>query len=244
MQEMTLREINILKKLNHPNIMRLYYNDNNANQHKMQLEFLPCLDLAKVISLHPKKKLKLELTKLYAVEIIKALHYLRFRKILHRDLKPLNIMIDQSLHIKIADFGCAIDETSDEFIEFITEEDYNKFTELELQTESDQFEDSSINFSISEITTKQGENPIGSYQWMSPEMLMYRKACYASDIWALGCIVYQCLVGKTPFIADTMSQLQDNIRTGTFECPSEMDEDAKDFIEQCLKLKPYERIGN
>ena len=46
-------------------------------------------------------------------EIIKAMQYLRDNKILHRDIKPQNMMLDQQFHIKIMDFGLSV--SSDHF---------------------------------------------------------------------------------------------------------------------------------
>ena len=52
--------------------------------------------------------LPLELVRFYAVEMIKALGYMRANKILHRDIKPENIMLDHNFHIKFADFGLGV----------------------------------------------------------------------------------------------------------------------------------------
>lgn len=159
----------------------------------MSFEYMPCQDLQEIIKLHPEKKLSLALTKLYTVEIVKALSYLRINKSMHRDLKPMNIMLDERFHIKVCDFGCAIkdDNFYKTFIGFISDDEYANFTEVDPEIQYDDTSDDSIALSITTATNKESSRPIGSIQWMSPEMLKFRVACYASDTWALGCIVYQ-----------------------------------------------------
>ena len=53
-------------------------------------------------------KLPIDLVRFYAVEMIKALNYLKSKKVLHRDIKPANIMLDHHFHIRFADFGLSI----------------------------------------------------------------------------------------------------------------------------------------
>ena len=55
-----------------------------------------------------KKRLPLELVRFYAVEMVKALSYMKSNKILHRDIKPENVMLDHHFHIKLADFGFGV----------------------------------------------------------------------------------------------------------------------------------------
>lgn len=57
--------------------------------------------------IHDNKGLSVELTRFYAAEIINALEYLQKQNIIHRDIKPQNILIDDNFHIKLTDFGAA-----------------------------------------------------------------------------------------------------------------------------------------
>lgn len=65
-----------------------------------------------------------------------------------------------------------------------------------------------------------------------------------TDLWALGCIIYQMLEGKTPFEEQGSSgQVYDNIMQRNFSFPMHFDEATKDLINKLLAMNPYERIG-
>jgi serine/threonine protein kinase len=102
-----LREIAILKKLKHPNIVRIQDLAISDKKIELCLEFCP-FDLRKYMD-HYKDNSKiynLVTIKSIMFQILKAVDHLHSRKILHRDLKPQNILIcDQTLITKIADFG-------------------------------------------------------------------------------------------------------------------------------------------
>jgi serine/threonine protein kinase len=53
------------------------------------------------------KKLNVKVTREFTMEIINALAYLRDHNVVHRDLKPHNILLDDSFHVKLADFGAS-----------------------------------------------------------------------------------------------------------------------------------------
>ena len=86
---------------------------------------------------------------------------------------------------------------------------------------------------------------VGTPLYVSPEMLHETKSSPASDLWALGCIIYRMHVGNTPF--------EDRSETGTFEkilnrqldFPPEnsLSEETKDIIDKLLKVNPIERLG-
>ena len=99
-----LREIEILRNLKHPNIIRLYSHINKEKQLYLITEYIKGIELFQYISL--KKKIPEGEACIYFQQIISGLEYLHKMGIVHRDIKPENILVDHHLkEIKIIDFG-------------------------------------------------------------------------------------------------------------------------------------------
>lgn len=102
-----LREISILKTLNHPNVVRIQDLTLSEKKIELCLEYCP-LDLRKFMDQYKNNQKMYHITTIKTIiyQILRATDHLHSRKILHRDLKPQNILIsDQTLITKIADFG-------------------------------------------------------------------------------------------------------------------------------------------
>ena len=100
----SLREIEIMKNLKHPNIIRFYGYISNDKQLYLITEYIKGIELFQYISL--KKKIEESEACIYFQQIINGIEYLHKMDIVHRDLKPENILIDRYLkEVKIIDFG-------------------------------------------------------------------------------------------------------------------------------------------
>ena len=101
----SIREISILKQLKHPNIVRLIDLIHGEKKLYLVFEFLDH-DLKKFLDLN-NGPLPRQLVKSYLYQICSAIKYCHSKRILHRDLKPQNLLIDKNGVIKLADFGLA-----------------------------------------------------------------------------------------------------------------------------------------
>ena len=119
-----IREISLLKELQHPNIVGLqvpvwacqyqtnchFYQDVLMQEAKLYLifEFLT-MDLKKYMDTNIPKDGQMDagLTKSYLYQLLQGILFCHQRRVLHRDMKPQNLLIDKNGCIKIADFGLA-----------------------------------------------------------------------------------------------------------------------------------------
>lgn len=104
----TIREISLLKSLSHPSIVHLIDVFYTKNRLYMAMEYYP-IDLRKFIDETRKKKEKISLKIINKLiyQILQALEYCHSRGVMHRDIKPQNILLDDQYNVKLADFGLA-----------------------------------------------------------------------------------------------------------------------------------------
>mmetsp|Transcript_7844 Transcript_7844/g.15024 ORF Transcript_7844/g.15024 Transcript_7844/m.15024 type:complete len:422 (+) Transcript_7844:13343-14608(+) len=204
-------EKNLLTRLRHPGIIRLYF----AFQDQMNLyyatEFCPGGELLNYINCYA-GHFSLQLAKFYTAEIINVLEYLHSEQIAHRDLKPENLLLTVNGHLKLIDFGTA--------------RDYKDEAETN-----------------DEAARSRRSTFVGTAEYVSPEVLNDGDSGPAVDLWALGCIVYQLIVGKPPFKAANEYLIFERIREGYVDYPSHMPLDARDLIQNLLKVDPTQRLG-
>lgn len=75
---------------------------------------------------------------------------------------------------------------------------------------------------------------VGTAQYVSPELLSDKAASFASDIWALGCIIYQMVSGLPPFRARSEYKIFQKIMALEYEFPEGFDADAQDLVQKLL----------
>ncbi|TPX33827.1 hypothetical protein SmJEL517_g03328 [Synchytrium microbalum] len=100
-----IREISLLKELKHPNIVRLYDVIHTEKKLTLVFEYLDS-DLKKFLDTYA-GDIDVPTIKLLMYQLLKGIEYCHANRVLHRDLKPQNLLINKKLELKLADFGLA-----------------------------------------------------------------------------------------------------------------------------------------
>ncbi|EKX55326.1 hypothetical protein GUITHDRAFT_83750 [Guillardia theta CCMP2712] len=99
------REVEVMKKLWHPNIVQYLGTERTAKELTIFLELVPGGSITSMLSKYG--KFKEPIVRGYTREILQGLQYLHANKILHRDIKGQNILVDHAGICKLSDFGCS-----------------------------------------------------------------------------------------------------------------------------------------
>ncbi|XP_023576441.1 calcium/calmodulin-dependent protein kinase kinase 2 [Octodon degus] len=102
--EQVYQEIAILKKLDHPNVVKLVEVLDDPNEDHLYMVF-ELVNQGPVMEVPTLKPLSEDQARFYFQDLIKGIEYLHYQKIIHRDIKPSNLLVGDDGHIKIADFG-------------------------------------------------------------------------------------------------------------------------------------------
>ena len=234
-QEGRVREVFIercvLSSLNHPTIIKFYQSFKNGNKLYLLVEYCQGGSLSDFLI--RQKVLTTDLARHITAEIVQSLEYLREKQVVHRDLKPGNIVLDRNYHIKLIDFA-----TCKVFNKEIAEDIKALRARFNLGKSAGLGDDN-------DIQDNRSYSLVGTEEYIAPETLSDSDLSYASDYWSLGIILYQMLNGCTPFKGANDLITFQNIRQFTeikYEKPN-CDPLSKDLIERLLKKEPSERIG-
>jgi serine/threonine protein kinase len=164
--------------------------------------------------------LKEEYVVFYLGCILSALEYLHDQGLLYRDLKMENLVLDKGGYLKILDFG---------------------FAKPDAQRADDTDDGSEQTQNARNLTL------CGSMDYMAPEVLLRQSHDHRVDIWSFGIIMYELLLGKTPFYHENPRELGRRITTENVEFPNEFEEEcplACDLISRLLVKNPDDRLSS
>ncbi|HEY3040185.1 MAG TPA: alpha/beta fold hydrolase, partial [Pyrinomonadaceae bacterium] len=169
------QEARAASALNHPNIITIYEIAEADTRHFMATEFIDGETLFERLKAG---RMKLDEAFDIAVQVASALRAAHLAGIVHRDIKPGNIMLRTDGIVKVLDFGLAtLTEQTDEGLEAVTL-----------------------------VKTRQGI-VMGTPHYMSPEQARGQKMDARTDIFSLGVVLYEMLTGRVPFGGQTVTDV-------------------------------------
>ncbi|XP_071799518.1 microtubule-associated serine/threonine-protein kinase 3-like isoform X4 [Asterias amurensis] len=163
-----------------------------------------------------------EMARLYFGEAVLAVEYLHSYGIVHRDIKPDNLLITSTGHIKLTDFG---------------------LSKIGLMSLTTNLYEGSVDHDTKLFVDQQ---VCGTPQYIAPEVILRQGYGKPVDWWSMGVVLYEFLVGCSPFLGDTPEELFTQAINVDIEWPDGDDalpDDAQDLIIRLLQQNPYFRLG-
>ncbi|CUG90027.1 protein kinase, putative [Bodo saltans] len=195
--------------------------------------------------------------KIYTMQILQGLEYLHHQHVVHGDIKPANILVSDKGQIKLTDFGTGkILKRKDVMqlrrnVAAATGASSGSLIPIPESLDENPLFRSPSMMSAAGGQEEVGRELVGTPHWMSPEFCKSGDATFASDIWALGCVVLEMATGELPWSehpewSNPVTAIF-NIASATFG-PSleklrqvEVSEELLDFLNQTFLLDPHRR---
>jgi eukaryotic-like serine/threonine-protein kinase len=174
------QEASAASALNHPNILTIHEVGEDGGTHFIATEYIDGKTLRRHMAgatLEPREIIEI------AVQVASALEEAHGAGIVHRDIKPDNVMVRRNSHVKVLDFGLA------------------KLTEAPDRSASDEEASTRV------LVQTDAGVVMGTSHYMSPEQTRGKPVDARSDIWSLGVLMYEMVAGRTPFEGETSTDV-------------------------------------
>ena len=165
LRERFVREARVAARLQHPNIVTIHDIVATPDRGYIIMEFIQGRTLESLLA--SEKRLPLSAAIRILSQLAAALDYAHGRNVVHRDVKPSNILVAPSMYSWVTDFGIAKSELS------------------------------------TNLTMAGGV--LGAPDYMSPEQAKGEDVDARSDLFSLGCILFECAVGEKPFRSPSLT---------------------------------------
>ncbi|XP_037535939.1 serine/threonine-protein kinase N2-like [Nematolebias whitei] len=185
----------------HPFLVNLHGCFQTSDHVCFVMEYLPGGDL--MIHIHSDVFSEAQ-TRFYSACVLLGLEFLHLNKIIYRDLKLDNLLMDADGFVKITDFG--------------------------LCKEGMGHGDRTSTF-------------CGTPEFLAPEVLTDDNYTRAVDWWGLGVLIYEMLVGESPFPGEDEEEVFDSIVNDDVQYPTNLPLDAVSIMQKLLKRNPLKRLG-
>ncbi len=201
------REARVVAQLNHPHIAQIHQLLEHASGTYLVLEYVPGKTLAE--TLQAREGLEIEEALRLCTQVARAIEAAHGRGVVHRDLKPGNVMVTPDGTAKVLDFGLAVQAAAPGSGATAT------------RTRS----------------TAGGGGVQGTPGYMAPEQVRGEEVDGRADLWAFGCVLYECLAGVPAIRGRSHAELHAATLTADPELgrlPGSLAEPVRAILRRCL----------
>jgi serine/threonine protein kinase len=202
------REARALAGVEHPGVVRVLRAGDHQGLPWVATEYVRGIDFERLLS--ERGPLPYEVAFGHAIEVAEALDAAHAVGVLHRGLKPANVILAPDGHVVVVDFGIVPDVTAE------------RATGEEAHPGHDRGVPSA---------------------YAAPEQIEHGLADERSDVWALGCFLYEMLAGEPPFGRDGASMIETILRDEPV-FPSRVPVAAVHIVNACLRKNSFARIAS
>ena len=206
----------VLRNIEHPSIIAMYHTFQEVAALYLALELCPGGELW---ALSHKVGLPFGLARFYAAQMLEVLQYLHERDVVHRDVKPENVLLTATGHIKVIDFGTA------------------KLLRHPIKLNADTEADNK--------GARRGKFKefVGTPEYMSPEAINNQYATQRADLWSFGVFIAQIVTGWPCFKGGSDYLTFKRVLARKYRLPEGTPLLAESLIEQLCVVAPKERLG-
>ncbi len=188
-------EIRLARKITHRNVVRTHDLGEVDGMYYITMEFAEGQSLKHLIQSRGSVPVNVTLT--VGKQLCRALEAAHEQGVIHRDIKPQNLIVEPSGTLKVMDFGIA---------------------RLATRTEG----------------VTQAGMAIGTPEYMAPEQLLGENVDFRADLYAAGCVLFECLCGRPPFQADSPITLVAKQLEETPPSPSSLNAEVPEALSQLI----------
>jgi eukaryotic-like serine/threonine-protein kinase len=205
------REIRLARKITHRNVLRTYDYGEAEGVYFISMEFVRGYTLSELVDEAPKRQMASRATVGIARQICRGLQAAHEQGIIHRDIKPQNVLIDAKGEVKLMDFGIA------------------RMAEAP------------------EAMTQAGLI-IGTPHYMSPEQIQGKPLDARSDVYSMGVLIYELLVGRRPFESSSLTgvltaHITEKAKPAIDQRP-DIGRELNAIVMKCLEKEPGARYAD
>jgi len=176
--ELLLREVEVLERLDHPNIARFVDHGRNEGTPFVCTELIEGVTLRRVLLASSGRRMAWPLVATLVADVASGLGAAHAQGFVHRDISPTNVLVDQAGTTHIIDFGIAR--------------------------------------ILGRVSLTQAGQWRGKWAYAAPEQVDGREVGVLADVFALGCVLVECLDGSPPFLAQDREKTLDRVREAHF----------------------------